>query len=155
LLPVKPNSGRDDTRGQLGRLAAADAGRFLACSLRQRGMRAKPVYVHAKVGIVDDRWLTLGSANLNEHSFFNDTEVNVGTWDAHPARATRLERWSEHLELDPAELEGEPTDVIDGLWRPRAQEQLRLLEARRPLTRKLVELPGVSRRVGALRGPLN
>jgi hypothetical protein len=35
------------------------------------------VYVRAKVGIVDDRWLTLGSANLNAHSFFSDSEVNV------------------------------------------------------------------------------
>ncbi len=38
--------------------------------------------MHAKVGIVDDRWLTIGSANLNEHSLFNDTEVNVLTDDA-------------------------------------------------------------------------
>ena len=38
---------------------------------------AAPVYVHAKVGVVDDRWLTIGSANLNEHSLFNDTEMNV------------------------------------------------------------------------------
>jgi phosphatidylserine/phosphatidylglycerophosphate/cardiolipin synthase-like enzyme len=30
-------------------------------------------YVHSKIGIVDDAWMTVGSANLNEHSFFNDT----------------------------------------------------------------------------------
>jgi phosphatidylserine/phosphatidylglycerophosphate/cardiolipin synthase-like enzyme len=157
LLPVKPNNGRDDTRGQLGQLAAADAGagRFLACSLRQRGAHARPVYVHAKIGIVDDRWLTLGSANLNEHSFFNDTEVNVTTWDAGLARATRLQLWAEHLERDASELEGDATELIDELWRPAAREQLRLLQSGRPMTRKLVELPGVSRRVGALRGPLN
>src|SRR5205807_704627 len=52
LLPAKPLSGADDTRGQLGVLAAADdgAGRFLACTLRQRGAHPKPVYVHAKIG---------------------------------------------------------------------------------------------------------
>ena len=157
VLPTKPNNGRDDTRGQLGRLAAADAGagRFLACSLHQRGAHAQPVYVHAKVGIVDDRWLTIGSANLNEHSLFNDTEVNLATWDAALARATRLRLWSEHLERDASELEGDTTALVDELWRPAAKEQLRLLEAGRPLTHKLVELPGVSRRVGALRGPLN
>jgi phosphatidylserine/phosphatidylglycerophosphate/cardiolipin synthase-like enzyme len=157
VLPAKPNNGRDDTRGQLGRLAAADAGagRFLACSLHQRGDHARPVYVHAKVGIVDDRWLTIGSANLNEHSLFNDTEVNLATWDAALARATRLRLWSEHLERDASELEGDTTALFDELWHPAAKEQLRLLEAGRPLTRKLVELPGVSRRVGALRGPLN
>ena len=75
VLPAHPNNGQENTRGQLGVLAAADggAGRFLACTLWQPGERAHPVYVHAKIGIVDDRWLTLGSANLNEHSFFNDT----------------------------------------------------------------------------------
>ena len=39
--------------------------------------------------IVDDRWLTVGSANLNEHSLFNDTEVNVVTTDPETARRTR------------------------------------------------------------------
>jgi Phospholipase D Active site motif len=24
------------------------------------------VYVHAKIAVIDDRWLTVGSANLNE-----------------------------------------------------------------------------------------
>ena len=45
------------------------------------------VYVHAKVGIVDDRWLTVGSANLNEHSLFNDTEMNVVSHGPELARA--------------------------------------------------------------------
>ena len=39
------------------------------------------LYVHAKIGIVDDRWLTIGSANLNAHSLFNDSEMNVVTCD--------------------------------------------------------------------------
>jgi phosphatidylserine/phosphatidylglycerophosphate/cardiolipin synthase-like enzyme len=52
--------------------------------------------VHAKIGIVDDRWLTIGSANLNERSLFNDNEMNVVTHDEALARATRLKLWSEH-----------------------------------------------------------
>src|SRR5207237_5753727 len=52
LLPARPKSGADDTRGQLGVLAEADdgAGRLLACTLYQRGgeATAEPVYVHAK-----------------------------------------------------------------------------------------------------------
>src|SRR5205085_8923058 len=78
LLPVDPNNGGDDTRGQLADLIECDAGagRVLACSLVALGeLGPSPVYVHAKIGIVDDRWLTLGSANLNEHSLFNDSEV--------------------------------------------------------------------------------
>ena len=85
LLPAKPNNGADDTRGQLAALVRADggAGRFLATTISARtGELSGPLYVHAKIAIVDDRWLTLGSANLNEHSFFNDTEMNIVTCDA-------------------------------------------------------------------------
>ena len=104
LLPAKANNGQDDTRGQLSVLAEADdhAGRFLAATIRSRtGEREDPLYVHAKVGIVDDRWLTVGSANLNAHSLLNDTEMNVVTDDAALARATRVRLWAEHLELEP------------------------------------------------------
>ena len=49
---------------------------------------------------LDDEWLTVGSANLNEHSLFNDTEVNVVTDDATLARSVREQLWSEHLAFD-------------------------------------------------------
>ncbi|MGN6799602.1 MAG: phospholipase D-like domain-containing protein, partial [Gaiellaceae bacterium] len=157
LLPAKPNNGNDDTHGQLGVLAEADNGadRFLACTLFQSGNGAQPVYVHAKIGIVDDRWLTIGSANLNEHSLFNDTEMNVVTHDPTLAKSTRLRLWSEHLEYPIADIDRDPADVIDEVWRPRAHEQLELRQAGRPLTRRLLLLPQVSRRSNALRGPIN
>jgi len=157
LLPAKADSGNDDTRGQLGVLATADdgAGRFLGCTLHQPGSSGHPVYVHAKIGIVDDRWLTIGSANLNEHSLFNDTEMNVVTHDPSVAKATRLDLWSEHLQRPAAELDRDPADVIDELWRPLANEQLEHRRQERPLTHKLVRLPHVSRRANALRGPIN
>jgi phosphatidylserine/phosphatidylglycerophosphate/cardiolipin synthase-like enzyme len=157
VLPSRPNSGADDTRGQLGVLAEADGGggRMLACTLYQRGESPLPVYVHAKVGIVDDRWLTIGSANLNEHSLFNDTEVNVVSHDAETARATRLRLWSEHTGRSADELDGDPATVIDGIWRPIAEEQLERRERGEPLTHHLVRLPHVSRRAEALRGPLS
>ncbi len=71
--------------------------RLHAVRARRRNLRDL-VYVHAKIGIVDDRWLTVGSANLNSHSLFNDTELNVVTLDPRLARETRLRLWSEHLE---------------------------------------------------------
>jgi phosphatidylserine/phosphatidylglycerophosphate/cardiolipin synthase-like enzyme len=157
LLPAKPNNGKDDTRGQLGVLVDADsgAGRFLACTLYQGGGGARPVYVHAKIGLVDDAWLTIGSANLNAHSLFNDTEMNVVTQDAALARQTRLRLWSEHLDAPAAEIAGKPADVIDKRWRPLAEDQLERRRAGRPLTQRLVRLPHVSRRTEALRGPIN
>jgi phosphatidylserine/phosphatidylglycerophosphate/cardiolipin synthase-like enzyme len=158
LLPAKPNNGADTTRGQLGVLAAADDGngRFLATTISARsGGLTGPLYVHAKIGIVDDTWLTIGSANLNEHSFFNDTEMNVVTCDPRLARETRLRLWAEHLERSVDEVSGEPARVIDALWRPIAGEQLERRRRGEPLTHRLLELPGVSRRSMALLGPVH
>ncbi|MGZ4390263.1 MAG: phospholipase D-like domain-containing protein [Gaiellaceae bacterium] len=157
VLPAHPKNGQEDTRGQLGVLAAADggAGRFLACTLWQPGSDAKPVYVHAKIGIVDDRWLTIGSANLNEHSLFNDTEVNVVTHDSGLARALRLRLWAEHLGCEQAELEGDPAQLVDERWRPLAEEQLERRKRQEPTTHRLLLLPHVSRRAKGVLGPLN
>jgi phosphatidylserine/phosphatidylglycerophosphate/cardiolipin synthase-like enzyme len=158
LLPAKPNNGADTTRGQLGVLAGADNGaaRFLATTISARsGGLSGPLYVHAKIGIVDDAWLTVGSANLNEHSFFNDTEMNIVTCDPTVARETRLRLWAEHLELSVEQVSGEPVRVIDELWRPIAREQLERRRRGEPLTHRLLELPGVSRRSMALLGPLH
>ena len=135
VLPFKANNGQDDTKGQLGRLVAADggAGRLLAATLRSlTGTRDDPLYVHAKVGIVDDRWLTVGSANLNAHSLLNDTEMNVCTDHPGLARDTRLRLWAEHLDVDPDAIADRPVAaVVDELWRPIAAEQLRRREAGR------------------------
>jgi phosphatidylserine/phosphatidylglycerophosphate/cardiolipin synthase-like enzyme len=157
MLPGKPNTGEDDTRGQLGLLAEADGGkgRFLATTIRAHsGNTSDRVYVHAKVGIVDDRWLTLGSANLNAHSFYNDSEVNIVTCDAALARNTRLRLWAAHLERDIDQITGDPSTVIDELWRPIAAEQRERRNRGEALTHKLVELPATSRRSERLLGPL-
>src|SRR5213079_1606997 len=114
------------------------AGRFLACALYARnGAVREPIYVHAKIGIVDDRWLTVGSANLNEHSLFNDSEANVVTCDPDLARETRLRLWSEHLERPISAVDGDPTRVVDDVWKPIAAEQLARRRARLGPTHRL------------------
>jgi phosphatidylserine/phosphatidylglycerophosphate/cardiolipin synthase-like enzyme len=162
LLPSKPNSGADDTRGVLGDLieadddAADDAGRLLACTLFARSRNlTDPIYIHAKIAIIDDNWLTLGSANLNEHSLFNDTEMNIVTRDPDLARNTRLRLWAEHLELPLEAIPPDPTQVIDELWKPISKEQLERRNAGQPLTHRLVRLPHVSRRSGRVLGPIS
>ena len=146
VLPAHPNDGADVSRGAVAALIEADDEdrRFLACTLFARtGPLRDLVYVHAKVGIVDDRWLTIGSANLNERSMFNDSEVNVVTLDEDVVRETRLRLWEEHLET--SDVGGDPTRIVDELWRPIAKEQMERLERGEPLTHRLVMLPGVSR----------
>jgi phosphatidylserine/phosphatidylglycerophosphate/cardiolipin synthase-like enzyme len=157
LLPSKPTSGADDTRGVLGDLieADADAGRVLACTLFARTENlTDPIYIHAKIAIADDNWLTLGSANLNEHSLFNDTEMNIVSHDPELARKTRLRLWAEHLELPIAEIPADPIAAIDDLWKPISKDQLERRTGGQPLTHRLVRLPNVSKRSGRALGPL-
>ncbi len=159
VLPTRPSSGADTTRGQLGRLLEADDGqRLLPATVRSHEAGTHgPIYVHAKVGIVDDRWLTIGSANLNEHSLFNDTEVNVLSQDRELARKTRLQLWSEHLERPVDELDGPPAVVIDRYWKPLVGDT----DPREPApavepgpTTRVVRLPAISRRAERLLGPM-
>jgi phosphatidylserine/phosphatidylglycerophosphate/cardiolipin synthase-like enzyme len=157
VLPARPDQGGDDTRGQLGTLVQADGdgGRLLACTLYTvGGDRDWPVYVHAKVGIVDDAWMTIGSANLNEHSLFNDTEMNVVTRDARLVRDTRLRLWAQHLDRPIDQVGGEPVAVVDRVWKPIAQEQGERRKRGERATHRLTTLPGVSRRSRLMLGPL-
>jgi phosphatidylserine/phosphatidylglycerophosphate/cardiolipin synthase-like enzyme len=157
LLPARASNGADDTRGQLSTLVQADdgRGRVLACTLYAiGGDRDWPVYVHAKVGIVDDRWMTIGSANLNEHSLFNDTEMNVVTHDRDLIRDTRLRLWAAHLGRPAEDLEIDPVTAIDTIWKPSAEQQAERRRRGLRMTHRLTMLPGVSRRSRLLLGPL-
>jgi hypothetical protein len=78
--------------------------------------------------------------------------MNVVTCDPRLARETRLRLWAGHLERSIEEVSGEPGLVVDELWRPIAGEQLERRRRGEPLTHRLLELPGVSRRsIGAPR----
>jgi phosphatidylserine/phosphatidylglycerophosphate/cardiolipin synthase-like enzyme len=157
ILPSRANQGEEDTRGQLQFLLDADGGaeRFTASTISAvEGDNVERVYVHAKVAIVDDRWLTIGSANLNGRGLFNDTEANVVTHDPGLARQTRLRLWSEHMGLSGEEVGGDPAEVIDRVWRPMAREQRARAERGEPRTHRLVELAASSYRAGRLLGVL-
>ena len=161
LLPAHPNNGADDSRGQVGLLIDADkesrgeTARFLACTLYQPGPGGQPVYVHSKAAVIDDAWMTVGSANLNEHSLFNDTEVNVVVREPALARELRLRLWEEHLERPREEIDGDPARVFDELWLPLAEQRLEQRKRDGWADGKLTMLPRVSRRSQALWGPLN
>ena len=80
-----------------------------------------PIYVHAKVCIVDDEWMTIGSDNLNLRSWTHDSELTCAVVDpdGELPRTLRTSLWAEHLGLaedDPrlADLGG----ALD-LWRER------------------------------------
>ncbi len=153
VLPSKPTSGRDTTLGQLARLVQADLHqRLVAATLQPMAVDSPGTYVHAKVGIVDDSWLTIGSANLNAHSLFNDTEANVVFTDPDLVRSTRLRLWAEHLGTE--EVTGDPTHIFDQQWVPVAREQLTRRRSGLPPTHRLCRLEGVSARRDLVLGGL-
>ncbi|WP_340538506.1 phospholipase D family protein [Nocardioides sp. GXZ039] len=66
-----------------------------------------PVYVHAKVCVLDDTWSTIGSDNFCRRSWTNDSELSavVVDPDGDYGRRLRLTLGAEHLDrLDPDQL---------------------------------------------------
>ncbi len=60
-------------------------------SLSEPWQREIPVYVHSKLMIVDDRFMTLGSANTSNRSMGLDTELNI-SWEAYSEEREGLVR---------------------------------------------------------------
>nr|WP_285625377.1 phospholipase D-like domain-containing protein [Kineosporia sp. NBRC 101677] len=93
-----------------------------------------PIYVHAKICVVDDVWMTCGSDNFNRRSWTNDSELTCAVLDPEhdPREPTalgarrlprdlRLSLWAEHLgipEDDPRLLD--PVTAFD-LWKSTAR----------------------------------
>jgi cardiolipin synthase len=63
------------------------------------------IYVHSKIVLVDDAWATIGSANVVERSFREDTELNASLWHAETVRALRCALFDEHLATDTRHLD--------------------------------------------------
>ena len=86
-----------------------------------------PVYVHAKISVIDDVWASVGSDNFNRRSWSHDSEIACAVVDAtrdprepadpaglgdgarRYARDLRLGLWREHL----GRAEGDDHDLLD------------------------------------------
>jgi phosphatidylserine/phosphatidylglycerophosphate/cardiolipin synthase-like enzyme len=86
-----------------------------------------PVYVHAKISVIDDVWASVGSDNFNRRSWSHDSEIACAVLDAardprEPidpaglgdgarkyARDLRLQLWREHL----GRADGDDRDLLD------------------------------------------
>jgi phosphatidylserine/phosphatidylglycerophosphate/cardiolipin synthase-like enzyme len=86
-----------------------------------------PVYVHAKISVIDDVWASVGSDNFNRRSWSHDSEIACAVLDDERdarepvdpaglgdgarkfARELRLELWREHL----GRAEGDDQDLLD------------------------------------------
>lgn len=92
-----------------------------------------PVYVHAKVCVIDDVWASVGSDNINLRSWTHDSELTCAVLDESPdprepcdpgglgdgarsfARDLRLELMREHLDLDALGVPHAPDALCDPL----------------------------------------
>jgi len=100
--------------GRLKELAAETGhklGVYYTACLDESGQEV-PIYIHSKLFSVDDRFLSVGSANINNRSMGLDTEINVA-WEAstdesrlnQSIRNIRANLLAEHIgSKDPAEV---------------------------------------------------
>src|SRR5450830_1479308 len=58
--------------------------------------RYREIYIHSKLMLVDDVFMTMGSANLNQRSMAVDSEINIATVDCRVARDLRKRVWRMH-----------------------------------------------------------
>jgi phosphatidylserine/phosphatidylglycerophosphate/cardiolipin synthase-like enzyme len=140
VLPAKAYTGKYDNDLHVRDLQDADAGRGIFAAycpyasgpaLGPTGYHYLPIYVHAKVGIIDDRWLTVGSANLNERGFATDAEMNVQSISEVVARELRVKLWADHLHLDSAQIAAtDPITLIDTVWKDTADRVTAALHSR-------------------------
>jgi phosphatidylserine/phosphatidylglycerophosphate/cardiolipin synthase-like enzyme len=116
VVPRYPDQeGASGTTQILGRsraisaLRAAGGDRFAAYS--PENADGTPIYVHAKVCVVDDVWATVGSDNVNRRSWTYDSELTCAVWagDGPYARDLRLRMAHEHLGDDDKRLDDPAT----------------------------------------------
>ncbi|WP_456846161.1 phospholipase D family protein [Cellulomonas sp. P5_C6] len=114
---------------QIVRAAGGDRVQVLDVENREGG----PVYVHAKVCVIDDVWATVGSDNLNRRSWTHDSELTAAVLDRRLdgreprdpgglgdgargfARELRLELWREHLDRDDDDGLIDPGEAVEAV----------------------------------------
>jgi phosphatidylserine/phosphatidylglycerophosphate/cardiolipin synthase-like enzyme len=103
VIPLVPDiSGLNRVPQYLGReralvrLMRIAPGRVAAYGIENHA--GTPVYVHAKVCVMDDVWASTGSDNFNRRSWTHDSELTAVVLDRDYARDLRLTLAAEHLD---------------------------------------------------------
>jgi hypothetical protein len=105
--------------------------RVYAYALHQAVGKEAAIYVHSKLIIIDDRYVSVGSANINRRSMSVDTEITLAVVDEDTipgklskqsttvcrfAKELREQLWREHLGQEV--LPDDPIDVLDTMFPP-------------------------------------
>lgn len=98
------NMSVNDVNDNLAALRRAGDGRVRTYSLISQhptvATKRRQIYVHSKVMIVDDKWITVGSANIDKNGFKDSSELNLGITSPKLASELRTRLWQEHLQED-------------------------------------------------------
>ena len=80
--------------------------------------RYREIYIHSKLFLVSDSFLTLGSANLNQRSMVGDSELNLATNDPRHATALRKRIFSMQTGGETDGGDGSPTAMANAykIW---------------------------------------
>lgn len=114
LVPADPYREMSEARNEPGKKpfydrlgALGDYDNFTLSGIASQGGKGdyRNIYVHAKICLVDDHWLTIGSTNIANRSFFGDTELNASVWDDDVVKALRTELLLEHLGADTGSMD--------------------------------------------------
>ncbi|HZA07448.1 MAG TPA: phospholipase D-like domain-containing protein [Nitrososphaeraceae archaeon] len=101
IFSVLSKESINDINNNLAALRKAGEGRVKTYSLisqhNRLKQRRKQIYVHSKLLIVDDKWITVGSANTDRDGFKDSTEFDLGIVSANVAQELRVKLWCEHL----------------------------------------------------------
>ncbi|GAA1849632.1 phospholipase D-like domain-containing protein [Microlunatus capsulatus] len=126
VLPQRPDQSSPLSRvpQDLGRQAAVrlmeEAGGDRVSFYGLENHAGTPVYVHAKICVMDDCWATIGSDNFNRRSWTHDSELSAVVVDTEGgdhsayARRLRLTLAAEHLDraVDDAPVEQVMADCV-------------------------------------------
>jgi phosphatidylserine/phosphatidylglycerophosphate/cardiolipin synthase-like enzyme len=103
VIPLVPDiAGLNRVPQYLGRERSLDTlmrvapGRVAAYGIENHA--GTPVYVHAKVCVIDDLWASTGSDNFNRRSWTHDSELSAVVLDGDYALDLRLTLAAEHLD---------------------------------------------------------
>jgi len=117
VIPLVPDvAGLNRVPQLLGReraiktLMAVAPGRVAAYGLENHA--GIPVYVHAKLCVIDDIWASTGSDNFNRRSWTHDSELSAVVLDEDHARGLRLRLAAEHLDRLPEVAERGLAEVM-------------------------------------------
>ncbi|KAL7718358.1 phospholipase D [Entamoeba marina] len=116
------------------------------------GMTVSQIYVHSKIMIVDDDWVMIGSANMNDRSLRGDRDTEIAIIVKDDVKCTvtfagkkyignqscvnfRKMLWKEHLGLDSLfdSLLDDPYECFQTLWLQTALKNRLILEQVFPL----------------------